>query len=68
MEDEIERYKGKVFMIHGDDDDTVLCSYAEKALTLYHDATLVKIHGDDHCLTRHLPEMVEALKSFFIKE
>ena len=65
VEDEIERYKGKVFIIHGDADDTVPYAYAEKALALYHDAVLVPIHGDDHCFTRHLPEMVEALKSFF---
>ncbi|MBO4928337.1 MAG: alpha/beta hydrolase [Clostridiales bacterium] len=65
VEDEIERYTGKVFIIHGDADDTVPFSYAEKALALYKNATLVPIHGDDHCFTRHLSEMVAALKSFF---
>ena len=68
VEDEIERYQGKVFIIHGDADDTVPYAYAEKALALYHDAVLVPVHGDDHCFTRHLPEMKDALKSFFLDE
>ena len=65
VEDEIERYKGKVFLIHGDADETVPFEFAEKALALYENAELVPIHGDDHCFTKHLDEMAEALKGFF---
>ena len=65
VEDEIERYKGKVFLIHGDADETVPFEFAENALALYENAELIPIHGDDHCFTKHLNEMVEALKSFF---
>ncbi|MCR5275899.1 MAG: alpha/beta hydrolase, partial [Clostridiales bacterium] len=68
VEDEIERYKGKVFLIHGDADETVPFEYAEKALALYEDAELVPIHGDDHCFTKHLDEMTEALTNFFKRE
>ena len=64
-EDEIERYKGSVLIVHGDADETVLISYAEKAVKLYKNAKLVTIPGADHCFTKHLDEMAAAIKSFF---
>ncbi|MBO4651195.1 MAG: alpha/beta hydrolase [Clostridiales bacterium] len=68
VEDEIERYEGPVFIIHGDADETVPFEYAEKALKLYKNAKLVPIHGDDHCFTKHLDEMKDALRAFFKEE
>jgi len=68
VEDEIDRFTGPVLIIHGDADDTVPFMYAEKALVLYKNAKLVPIHGDDHCFTRHLSEMTDALKVFFKEE
>ena len=65
-EDEIERYPGPVLIVQGDADETVLCTYAEKAVKLYKNAKLVLIHGDDHCFTKHLDEMAAAVKSFFM--
>ena len=65
VEDEIARFQGQVLIIHGDDDETVPYSYAEKAVGLYKNAKLIPIHGDDHCFTRHLNEMADALRSFF---
>ena len=65
VEDEIARFTGPVLIIHGDDDETVPYSYAEKAAELYKDAKLIPIHGDDHCFTRHLDEMAKALRSNF---
>ena len=64
-EEEIERYEGPVLLIHGDADETVPFEYAEKALKLYKNAKLIPIHGDDHCFTRHLNEMADALRAFF---
>ena len=66
VEDEIARYEGPVLIIHGDADETVPFDYAEKAVKLYKNATLIPIHGDDHCFTKHLDEMAEALKNSFI--
>lgn len=66
VEDEIKRYEGPVLIIHGDADETVPFALAEKAVKLYKKAKLVPIHGDDHCFTKHLNEMVEAIKAFFI--
>lgn len=67
-EEEIERYEGPVLLIHGDADETVPFEYAEKALKLYKNAKLIPIHGDDHCFTRHLNEMADALRAFFKEE
>ena len=68
LEEEIERYEGPVLLIHGDADETVPFEYAEKALKLYKNAKLIPIHGDDHCFTRHLNEMADALRAFFKEE
>lgn len=67
MEDEIERFEGPVLIIHGDADETVPFSYAEKAAKLYKNAELVPIHGDDHCFTKHLNEMADAVRAFFLR-
>ena len=67
-EDEIARYEGPVFIIHGDEDETVPFMYATRALKLYKNAKLFTIHGDDHCFTRHLDEMADALRDIFKAE
>ena len=67
VEDEIERFEGPVLIIHGDADETVPFSYAEKAAKLYKNAELVPIHGDDHCFTKHMNEMADAVRAFFLK-
>ena len=68
VEDEIERYKGRVLIIHGDADEVVPFMFAEKAVKLYKNAKLIPIHGDDHCFTKHLDEMTDALRAFFKEE
>ena len=65
VEDEIDRYEGPVLIIHGDKDEAVPYSYGEKAAKLYKNAKLVTIHRDDHCYTRHLNELADALQAFF---
>ena len=67
-EDAISRYSGKVLIIHGDEDTIVPFSYAEKAAELYNDAELIRIHGADHCFTRHLEELYDTVRVFFQKE
>ena len=64
-EDEIKRFDGPVFIVHGDADDVVPFTYAEKALELYKNAKLVPIHGDDHCFTKHLDQMADAITAYF---
>ena len=65
VEDEIDRYDGPVLIIHGDEDEAVPYLYGEKAAKLYKNAKLITIHGDDHCYTRHLNEVADAIQSFF---
>lgn len=45
---EIERYNGKVLIIHGDKDEIVPLKYSEKALSHYKDAELKVIPGAKH--------------------
>ena len=64
-EESIARFKKKVLIVHGDEDDIVPFSYAEKAAELYNDAELAAIHGADHCFTGHLDELADIISSFF---
>jgi pimeloyl-ACP methyl ester carboxylesterase len=68
VEDEIKRYTGPVLIIHGDDDEAVPYEYAPRAVELYKNAVLVTIPGDDHCYTRHLDQVTDAIRNFFKKE
>ncbi|MCR4960972.1 MAG: lysophospholipase [Lachnospiraceae bacterium] len=65
VEDEIERYKGPVLIIHGDDDEAVPYEYGVKAAKLYANAKLVTIKGDDHCYTRHLDQVTDTIRDYF---
>ncbi|MBQ1508572.1 MAG: alpha/beta fold hydrolase [Erysipelotrichaceae bacterium] len=60
----IDRYTGKVLLIHGDEDEAVPLLYSIEADKRYTDSKLVIIKGDDHCYTRHLDEMTAALDAF----
>ena len=65
VEDAISRFKGKVLIVHGDEDPVVPYSYAEKAAELYKDAKVIPIHGADHCFVGHLEELADSIKVFF---
>ncbi len=67
VEDEIARYDGPVFIIHGDKDEIIPYSYAVKAQKLYKNAVLVTIEDDDHCYTKHLDKVSVAIRKFFSK-
>ncbi|MBR6381222.1 MAG: alpha/beta fold hydrolase [Lachnospiraceae bacterium] len=65
VEDEIARYRGPVFIVHGEADEVVPFALAQKALELYENATLVPIPEDDHCFTKHPDQMSDAIRGFF---
>ena len=67
VEYEISRFEGPVLIIHGDEDESIPYSCAQRALELYKNASLITIHGADHCYTGHLNDMTDALKEFFEK-
>ena len=68
VEDAIERFKGRVLIVHGDEDETVPFSYAQKAAELYADAKLVTVRGADHCFCGHTAELAAAVKAFLEDE
>ena len=65
VEDEIERYKGPVLVVHGDKDDTVPYKFGVKAAELYANAKLCTIEGADHCFNGHIKDLEDALKAYF---
>jgi hypothetical protein len=65
VEDSISKFKGKVLIVHGDEDPIVPYSYAEKADRLYNNAELAQIRGADHCFVGHLDELACSIKNFF---
>ncbi len=66
VEDAIPRYKGRVYIVHGDKDEAVPYSYGVKAAELYENAELVTIHGANHCYNNgHIEEMAAAVERFF---
>ncbi len=67
-EEEIARYHGPVLIVHGDEDETVPYSYAQKAAELYEQAELVTIPGDDHCFDYHFSQVTAAVKQFLLKQ
>ena len=68
VEDAILAYEGKVCIIHGDEDDIVPYSYAERAASLYKHAKLIPIHEDDHIYSWHLEEFKDAIRKCIREE
>ena len=66
-EDAVKKYHGKVFIVHGDEDEAVPLSCSKELQEMYNDCELVVIHGDDHCYTRHLDQVLDAITEFLNK-
>ncbi len=64
VEAAIDRYAGPVLIIHGDEDEAVPLECSVAAAERYADAKLVVIPGDDHCYTRHLDQVLDALRKW----
>ncbi len=61
VEDAVAKYRGPVLLIHGDEDEAVPYQCSVDAQKAYAHARLITIPGDDHCYTRHLDQMVQAI-------
>ena len=61
VEEAIDRYRGPVLIVHGDEDEAVPVEYGMRAARAYADGKLVLIPGDDHCYNRHLDQVVAAV-------
>ena len=67
-EDAVRKYHGKVFIVHGDEDEAIPLHYSEELQKMYDDCELVVIHGDDHCYTRQLDQVLDAITEFLKKQ
>ncbi|MBR0137596.1 MAG: alpha/beta hydrolase, partial [Erysipelotrichaceae bacterium] len=63
-DESIKMYKGPVLIVHGDQDEAIPLQYSIDANELYENCRLVVIKGDDHCYTRHLDMVTEAIRNF----
>ena len=68
VEEAIDRYTGPVLLVHGDEDATVPISCSIDASKRYRNADLVIIQGDDHCYNFHLDQVVDAIRSWMLKQ
>lgn len=64
VEEAIDRYRGPVLIVHGDEDEAVPVEYGIRAAERYANAKLVLIEGDDHCYDRHLDQVVAAVQDW----
>ena len=66
VEEAIDRYDGPVLIVQGEKDSPELYRSALDAAKRYRNSTFVQIDDDDHCYTRHLDRMVEAVRSWLL--
>jgi pimeloyl-ACP methyl ester carboxylesterase len=64
VEEAIDRYRGPVLIVHGDEDETVPVEYGIRAAERYTNGKLVLIKDDDHCYDRHLDQVVAAVQDW----
>jgi pimeloyl-ACP methyl ester carboxylesterase len=64
VEEAIDRYRGPVLIVHGDEDESVPVEYGIRAAERYNNAKLVLIEGDDHCYDLHLDQVVAAVQDW----
>lgn len=64
----VKLYQGPVLIVHGTDDETVPYRYGEQLAAQYENAKLVSIEDEDHCYTRHLQQVTDALKDFLVQQ
>ena len=65
FKDEIRKYKGKVFIFHGDKDEVADISYSEEAVKFYDNAKLYVMRGEGHGFSKKVQRL---LSRFIINE
>ena len=64
VEEAIDRYKGPVLLVHGDNDGAVPVQCSIDAAARYANAQLCIIKGDDHCYGVHLDQVTAAVQKW----
>lgn len=67
FDEAVQEFRKNVLIVHADTDELVPYRYAVKLQKQYNKGELVTIPGDDHCYTKHLAMVVEAVKAFLEK-
>jgi uncharacterized protein len=65
FKDELRKYRGKVFIFHGDQDEIADISYSEEAVKLYDNAKLYVMRGEGHGFSKKVQRL---LSRFIINE
>ncbi len=63
-EEAVDRFKGPVLILHGDEDDVVAAEDSRRMAERYANCELVVMKGETHHFDRHPEEMQELIRSF----
>ena len=68
VEEAIEKYKGPVLLVHGDQDEAVPLQCSLDAAKGYKNATLAVIPGDTHCYDHHLDQVIDVVRGWMQRQ
>ncbi len=68
VEDAVNRFKGPVLILHGDEDDTVPLEDSRRMAEQYADCELAVMAGETHHFDRHPDQMREIIRSWMMKQ
>ena len=66
-EDAVDRYRGPVLILHGDEDDTLPLGDSREMAARYADCELAVMHGETHHFDRCQEEMQDLIRDFMMK-
>ncbi|MBO4902821.1 MAG: alpha/beta hydrolase [Lachnospiraceae bacterium] len=67
VEEAVGFYHGPVLIVHGTEDESVPYRYGASLAEKYEHAKLITIENEDHCYTRHLTRVTDAVKKFLVE-
>lgn len=68
VEDAVDRFKGPVLILHGDQDDTVPAEDSRRMAERYENCELAVIAGETHHFDRHPGQMTDIIRNWMLKQ
>ena len=68
VEDAVDRYKGPVLILHGDEDDTVPLEDSRRMAERYQNCELAVMSGETHHFDQHPEQMQEIIRNWMGKQ
>lgn len=68
VEEAVDRFKGPVLILHGEEDDTVPLEDSRKMSNRYRHCDLVVMPGETHHFDRHPQQMQEIIRNWMVKQ